>query len=306
MGLPVEKVQHHIAHVYSVLAENQIKGDAFAAAWDGTGFGTDHAIWGGEFFTVREGGIERSGHLRPFPLVGGDKAAKEPRRPALGILYELFGEGAFDLKPSPTLEAFEPRELLVLRKKLMAPDRALTTSMGRFFDAAASLAGVCQRSRFEGEAAMVLEFNTHGLESGEAYPFPLHSRGDGFILDWEPLVKELLADMGREVPAWIISQRFHNALAEGLVAAAKRVGLEQVGLSGGCFQNRYLTERAVHRLKQEGFRPFWQKRVPPNDGGLSLGQAVYARLRLKGLKHDLPQRPDGGSRDNNSKPNNSV
>lgn len=280
LGLPVIAVQHHVAHVFSVLAENHVKGPALGVAWDGTGWGSDHTIWGGEFFTVTGESVKRFGHLRPFPLVGGDLAAKESRRPALGILYELYHQEAFGLD-LPTLKAFAPPETAVLGKMLSSSDRIMTSSMGRLFDALSSLAGLCQKSRFEGEAAMALEFVLEEGETEEAYSLPLRFHGTLGLLDWEPLFIQLLDDLSRQTPVWLISWRFHNALVEGLLKVATKAGLEQVALSGGCFQNRALAEASVARLRREGFRPFWQKQVPPNDGGLSLGQAAYARWKLK-------------------------
>jgi hydrogenase maturation protein HypF len=281
MGIPMIPVQHHVAHVVSCLAENQLKGDVFGVSWDGTGLGFDNTIWGGEFFIIRDGEANRAGHIRHFPLMGGDRAIKEPRRSALGLLYEVFGKETFQMMDLPTLKAFEKKEIATLEGMFQSTLAIQTSSAGRLFDAVASLADVCQKSRFEGEAAMMLEFKRGGLESAESYPFPLRSQGEGFLLDWEPLIKELFADVRREVRKEEISQRFHNALVEGIVQAAKKAGVEQVVLSGGCFQNRYLMERSVHRLRQEGFKPYWHKQVPPNDGGLSLGQAVWAREILK-------------------------
>ena len=279
-GRPVIHVQHHVAHVFSVLAENHLEGPALGVAWDGTGWGEDHTIWGGEFFTVDKESVKRVAHLRPFPLVGGDRAAKESRRPALGLLYELFREGAFNLE-LPTLESFVPQEIFILGKMLGFPERTMTSSMGRLFDAVSSLTGLCQGSRYEGEAAMALEFAMVGNNPEEAYPLPLVEKEGVFLLDWEPLIRQLIQDVKEPEAVSLISWRFHNALVEGLLKVALKAGMEQVALSGGCFQNRTLAEMAVIRLKKEGFRPYWQKLVPPNDGGLSLGQAAYARWKLR-------------------------
>lgn len=280
LNLPVISVQHHVAHVFSVLAENHLEGPALGVAWDGTGWGEDHTIWGGEFFKVGKASVERFATLRPFPLVGGDKAAKESRRSALGLLYELYRDEAFNLE-LPTVEAFVPQELSILGKMLTFPERTLTSSMGRLFDAVSSLTGLCQKSRFEGEAAMALEFALAGEATEEAYPFPLTFRNGLHMLDWEPLVHLLLEDVKQQVLLSLISWKFHNALIEGLLKVASKAGEEQVVLSGGCFQNRMLAETAVAQLKAAGFEPYWQKQVPPNDGGLSLGQAAYARWKLR-------------------------
>jgi hydrogenase maturation protein HypF len=306
-GAPVVmQVQHHIAHVLSCMAENEVASPALGVSWDGTGYGTDGTIWGGEFFLVTDESIERIAHLRPFRLPGGDKAVKEPRRTALGLLYEMSGESIFSGQnvrregaPNRTrgacapLAAFSPAELATLKtmlaKKLNSP---VTTSMGRLFDAVASLINLRQQIRFEGQAAMELEFALDGVETDETYELPIENAEGGSkdssrithhasrILDWSPMIEAILADIEKGASVGIISAKFHNALAESIVAVAKRAGQERVVLSGGCFQNRYLTERAVRRLQAEGFRPYWHQRVPPNDGGIALGQVVAA-LRQK-------------------------
>jgi hydrogenase maturation protein HypF len=282
-------VQHHIAHVLSCMAENELEPPLLGVAWDGTGYGLDGTVWGGEFFLLTETSCERVAHLRQFRLPGGDRAVKEPRRTALGLLYEMFGEAAFAMADAAPVRAFSPAELGVLKtmlaRRLNSP---LTSSAGRLFDAVASLAGLRHQVRFEGQAAMELEFALEGAATAGAYDFPLRSNHASRIthhaslrLDWSPLIEAILADLKRALPIGPISARFHNALVEAIIAVAKRVGQQRVVLSGGCFQNRYLTERSVRRLQEEGFRPYWHQRVPPNDGGISLGQAVAA-LRQEG------------------------
>jgi hydrogenase maturation protein HypF len=274
-------VQHHIAHVLSCMAENEIAPPALGVSWDGTGYGTDGTIWGGEFFLVTDESIERIAHWRPFRLPGGDQAVKEPRRTALGLLHEIFGGKVFEEEKLATIAAFSAPELATLKtmlaKKLNSP---VTTSMGRLFDAVASLINLRQQIRFEGQAAMELEFALDGVETDEHYNLSLVTHHSSLILDWSPMIEAILADVEKGVSEGLISAKFHNALAEGIVAFAKRAGQDRVVLSGGCFQNRYLTERAVRRLQAEGFRPYWHQRVPPNDGGIALGQVVAA-LRQK-------------------------
>jgi hydrogenase maturation protein HypF len=171
-----------------------------------------------------------------------------------------------------------------------------TSSAGRLFDAVAGLLDLRQRSRFEGQAAMALEFALEGIETDEVYPLPIADCGlrnddtgagrensairnphSAILLDWSPMIETILRDIRDGVAAGEISARFHNTLAELIVAVAQSAGEERVVLSGGCFQNRYLTERSVRRLQAEGFRPYWHQRVPPNDGGIALGQIVAAR-----------------------------
>jgi hydrogenase maturation protein HypF len=277
------------------MAENEIAPPALGVSWDGTGYGLDGTIWGGEFFLVTDKKTERIAHLRPFRLPGGDKAVKEPRRTALGLLYEIFGDKIFARQvgdrcegaPASTrgacapIAAFSASELATLKtmlaKKINSP---LTSSVGRLFDAVASLVNLRQQIRFEGQAAMELEFALEGIETDAHYELPLVTPHSPPVLDWAPMIEVILEDVKHGVSVATISAKFHNALAESIVAVAKRVGQNRVVLSGGCFQNRYLTERAVRRLQAEGFRPYWHQRVPPNDGGIALGQVVAA-LRQK-------------------------
>jgi len=270
-------VQHHIAHVLSCMAENEIAPPALGVSWDGTGYGLDGTIWGGEFFLVTDKTIERIAHLHPFSLPGGEKAVKEPRRTALGLLYEIFGDGCFKHKKLATLRAFSTMELATLKtmlaKQLNSP---VTTSMGRLFDAVASLVNLRQKIRFEGQAAMELEFALDGIETDECYALSLVTRHASLVLDWSPMIEAILSDVKDGVCAGLISAKFHNALVEAIVAVARRVGEARVVLSGGCFQNRYLTGRVVTRLREEKFKPYWHQRVPPNDGGIALGQVVAA------------------------------
>ena len=278
-------VQHHVAHVLSCMAENELDPPFLGVSWDGTGYGLDGTVWGGEFFLVTETACERVAHLRQFRLAGGDAAVKEPRRTALGVLYEMFGDVAFSLTDLAPVGAFSPAELgplkTMLARNLNSP---LTSSAGRFFDAIASLVGLRHQVRFEGQAAMEMEFALDGITTTtEAYQLdirPKHAphtpHPAPLLLDWSPMIEAILADLKAEVPIGRISARFHHALAEAILAVAKRFGQPRVVLSGGCFQNRYLTEQSVRRLQEAGFRPYWHQRVPPNDGGIALGQAVAA------------------------------
>jgi len=268
-GVPVVRVQHHFAHVLSCMAENEVAEPALGIAWDGTGWGPDGTVWGGEFLLVRDNSWQRVAHLRTFPLPGGEAAVREPRRAALGLAYEIFGEA---LPPEVTCH-FRPEETRVLLGMLRAGVSApRTSSAGRLFDAVAAVAGLRARCSYEGQAAMQLEFATDDEFTAEAYPFPMN----GSLLDWEPLLRVLLDDLRGAVPISRVSAKFHNALAAGMVAVARHVGVERVVLSGGCFQNRVLAERAIEALEAAGFAVFRHLRVPPNDGGIALGQAVAA------------------------------
>jgi len=276
-GLPILSVQHHHAHILGCMAENDLEGEVLGIAWDGTGYGLDGTIWGGEFLTVRGTGFERTAHFRTFPLPGGETAVREPRRAALGLLYEMFGDALFARSDLAPLKAFGPRVLPVIRAALARGVNApRTSSAGRIFDAVASIVGLRQENRFEGQAAMELEYALDGVASDESYPFAIAPGPAPAPVDWEPMVHALLTDVEHRIPLAQTAVRLHNTLAEIIVAVARRVRHERVVLSGGCFQNRYLTERAVARLRAEGFRLYWHQRIPPNDGGIALGQILAA------------------------------
>jgi hydrogenase maturation protein HypF len=274
-GIRRVAVQHHYAHILSCMAENEILPPALGISWDGTGFGPDGTVWGGEFLLVGDSAFERFARLRRFRLPGGDAAVKEPRRTALGMMYEAIGELAFTQGDLIPVDAFSKTELVVLRDMLVRGlNSPLTSSAGRLFDGVASLLGLCQNSTFEGEAAMALEFAINETRTDESYSFEISEDGSILVIDWLPAVERLLADKEKGVNVSLISARFHNTLAEMMIAIAKKSGLARVVLSGGCFQNKYLTERAVSRLRAEGFQPYWHQRVPTNDGGIALGQIV--------------------------------
>lgn len=295
-GQPVLAVQHHYAHVLACMAENELGPPVLGVSWDGTGYGPDDTIWGGEFLRITATAYERVGHLRAFRLPGGVKAVQEPRRAALGLLYEMFGEEALLMKDLPPIQAFSAPALRTLKRMLATNVNCpLTSSAGRLFDAVASIAGLRQESRFEGQAAMDLEFALEGDETDEVYPLRIgpgqapapaqpgldpalaaRPSPPALVVDWAPMLRELLHDLRAGIGVWEIAAKFHNALAECIVAVAQQVGEQRVVLTGGCFQNKYLTERAVLRLRSEGFSVYWHQRVPPNDGGIAVGQIAAA------------------------------
>lgn len=273
---PVQ-VQHHYAHVLSCLAENKVDSPALGICWDGTGYAADSTIWGGEFLQINEHSFERVAHFRPFRLPGGDAAVKQPRRSALGVLYEIFGPEVFDLN-LPHLEHFSQTELRMLRRMLgQGINSPFTSSAGRLFDAVAALSGLRQRVSYEGQAAMELEYAiVPGIS--DAYDFNVTEQYP-LVIDWQPAMVEILHDARQENPG-LIAAKFHNMLAEIIVRIARAVGQPQVALTGGCFQNKHLTERSVLRLREEGFHPVWHRRIPPNDAGIAPGQ-IIAALRAR-------------------------
>jgi len=276
-GIPARAIQHHWAHVAACLAENGLEPSRepiLGVAWDGSGLGPDGTIWGGEFLRVVGGeSPERAAHWRLFRLPGGEAAIREPRRAALGLLYETFGGALWER--SGLLSAFSKAELSPLRTMLEKGINApWTSSAGRLFDAMAALAGLRQRAGFEGQAAMELEFAVRP-EIGDAYPLAL-SEGAPRVIDWSPAVLEIVCDLRRGEPAGVIAAKFHHLLAVAIVAVARSVLGERSGrkvaLTGGCFQNKRLAELAIRRLREHGFEPVWHRLVPPNDGGIALGQ----------------------------------
>jgi hydrogenase maturation protein HypF len=279
LGLPNKPIQHHLAHVVACMAENEIEPPALGVAWDGTGYGLDGTIWGGEFLLVKgDRSFERVAHFRQFRLPGGDRAIKEPRRSALGLLYEIFGDGAWDFPALVAALSEQEKSLLrrMLEKRVNAP---LTSSVGRLFDAVTALLGLRQTSSFEGQAAMELEF-TRQKHIRAAYSFMV-TDGPPIVVDWAPGILQLVDDVAGGEDPGLISAKFHNGLVEAAVDVAKKIGESNIVLSGGCFQNRYLTERTVVRLREENFRPYWHQRIPPNDGGISAGQCVAASQSAK-------------------------
>lgn len=287
-GLPIISIQHHYAHVASCMAENELEGSALGVAWDGTGYGLDGIIWGGEFLLAKDSDFKRIATFRKFRLPGSLSAVKEPRRVALSLLYEIMGDRAFAQKHLSTIQAFNPSEISVLAQMLSKGINApWATSAGRLFDAIASLSGLRQQMRFEGQAAMELEFAAASEKTEEEYPLnitgakSLASPPELTIINWEPMIHALLRDVHDAIPLAKISKKFHNTLGSIIVAIALQVGEKNIVLTGGCFQNKLLLESAVERLRSAGFRAYWHQRIPPNDGGIALGQMVAASSRLK-------------------------
>ncbi|MGC8886633.1 MAG: carbamoyltransferase HypF [Verrucomicrobiia bacterium] len=284
-GVPLVKVQHHYAHIMSCVAENRVNLPVLGVSWDGTGYGGDGTIWGGEFLYVDENGFRRVAHFKLFPLLGGDTAIKEPRKAALGMLYEAFGDVLN--KQIPTIHSFSNEELAINLARLKSGKSIpLTSSAGRIFDAVASIIGLRQICKYEGQAAMELEFATDGINTEETYPISLLENKDkanennkvakflNLILDWKPLLESIINDYCGGESIRKISARFHNSMVKFIVEVVKRIREKQIVLSGGCFQNRYLTEKVERDLLKLGINVYRHQNVPPNDGGLALGQIM--------------------------------
>lgn len=280
-NLPTIGVQHHHAHIAACMAEHGLDGNepVIGLSFDGTGYGDDGAIWGGEFLVADYRGYQRAAHLEYFPLPGGDAAVKKPARTALALLWSLGLE--WDERLASVAELGKEDRVTLraqLEKKINTP---MTSSMGRLFDAAAALAGVRQKVNYEGQAAIEFEAKADETES-VGYSFGLDQGQAGVRSGVELLVKDVLAG----VHVSKISARFHNGLAQSVYEVVKKIstdtGLRAVALSGGVWQNLTLLRRTMSLLQAGGFKVYLHREVPTNDGGLSLGQAVIAASKLRG------------------------
>jgi hydrogenase maturation protein HypF len=283
---PAEGVQHHHAHAAACLAEHGLAGPALAVTFDGTGYGEDGTVWGGEFLVADLAGYRRAGHLSPVLLPGGDAAVREPWRLALAHLF-LLDEGD-PLRLAPSLrERLEPVAVEVVGTMLRRRLNAIpTTSAGRLFDAVASLAGVRDRVSYEGQAAMELEAAGHGRRADRIYPFRLVGEGGVTVADTRPLIGAVAEDVARGEGTAAVSARFHATVARLILSVLERLreetGLGTVVLSGGVFQNLTLLEQTLDALAGGGFDVRAHRLLPTNDGGIALGQAVAAHARRHG------------------------
>jgi hydrogenase maturation protein HypF len=273
-------VQHHHAHVVSAMVEHDLDGTVLGIVWDGTGFGTDGTIWGGEFLIADRASFTRHAHLRTFPLPGGEAAIVDPRRTAFGALWEMFGEAAVAHPAMNRLPHATRRNLArMLARGVHAPR---TSAMGRLFDVVAALTRLCEEVTFEGQAAIAVEFAAArgGARGGlPRYPFdvrPAPENPETLVIDWAPCVLTMLNECEESDR---VAFRFHETMVAMAVAVARRQPERRIVLTGGCFQNKLLTERLVGALEEIGFLVFTHRRVPPNDGGLAVGQLGVAAMR---------------------------
>jgi hydrogenase maturation protein HypF len=284
-------VQHHHAHIASVLAEHELAGPVIGVAADGTGYGPDGAIWGCEVMVADLLTFTRMAHLAYVPLPGGEQAIRQPWRMAAAYLAQSFGEDflALNLPFVQRLDRRRWRPLAqMITRNLNSPP---TSSLGRLFDAVAALLGVQDEVAYEGQAAIELEMISSPATT--AYPFVVQE-SEPWVLDVVPMIRAIVADLQSGAPAPLIAGRFHYTVAEMLATLCGRVraqtGLKVVALSGGVFQNRLLLEQLSHRLAADDFQVYRNQRVPPNDGGISLGQAAVAAARLaQGRKQEGEQ-----------------
>ena len=288
-------IQHHAAHVAACLADNGWAleqapgvdgGPVIGVVWDGTGYGLDGHIWGGEFLVGDYRGFRRAAHLEYLPLPGGDAATRNPWRLALGYTYALTGQRL-------ALPGIGDRQTQIVCQQIdRGLNTPLTSAAGRLFDAVAALLGVQSRVTYEAQAAIELETlasrwqrTARAGDDGRTYPFELEQQGETTVVRLRKLLEAIRADQAAGLDPGEIGWRFHHSLAVLLTTVCWRIseetGLRTVALSGGCFQNRLLLSLTVPRLEEAGFRPLVHKQVPCNDGGLSLGQAALAHFRTR-------------------------
>ncbi|HTW94563.1 MAG TPA: carbamoyltransferase HypF [Tepidisphaeraceae bacterium] len=275
-GTTLVGVQHHHAHLASCMAEHGLKGNVIGVTFDGSGFGTDGAIWGGEFLVGGYEQFRRMAHLRYVPMPGGERAVREPWRMAMAHLMDA----QTDCQPLANRVAGSSRRTIarMMERRLNSP---MTSSAGRLFDAAACLAGVRDTVSHEGQAAMELEWLAAGTEDKGEYPFEVDETG---TIDTRPLIAALAKDANSGLPAAVIARRFHTTMSQMVFRVncllRKATGHDRVVLSGGVFMNELLVVETARRLSDAGFVVYCHRAVPPNDGGLSLGQLAVAAARM--------------------------
>jgi hydrogenase maturation protein HypF len=284
-GLPTLAVQHHHAHIASCMADNALKGKIIGVVLDGTGYGTDGNIWGGEFLIAGYDSFQRRGHLQYLPLPGGDAGIKRPYRIAAAYLRSLLGLSPEQihgfLSRYASLEEFE----LVIQQISRGLNTPFTSSMGRLFDAVSALLGICGVIQYDAQAAIELEMKATACTDNirQAYSFNV-SGGNPYIISLKEIFGEIITDLQKGLSVQAISLKFHHSVAAIVLEMCRIIredsGISDVTLSGGVFQNRLLLGISITALHGEGFSVYTHRDVPCNDGGISLGQAAVARATM--------------------------
>ena len=287
--LELVAVQHHHAHIASCMVENRVEGSVIGVAFDGTGYGTDGAIWGGEFLLSSFNGFRRVGHIQYVPMPGGSAAVRKPYRMALGYIFELLGRD-FELEGLPIAKyahEFEPIKQQLSR----GFNSPRTSSAGRLFDCISALLGIRETIEYEGQAAMELEMKAleakalemtaaENMPCLEPYDFVISEQDGVRIIRPAPIIEAVVRDIRSNVSVPMISMKFHITVAHIIETMCRLIsndtGMKRVALSGGVFQNRLLLKMVPAVLRKDGFEVFQQRLVPCNDGGISLGQAAVA------------------------------
>jgi hydrogenase maturation protein HypF len=287
-GLKLFGIQHHYAHIGSVIAEHGLKGKVIGVAFDGTGYGEDGTLWGGEFLIADSVGYRRAGHLQQVALPGAAMAVKEPWRVALSCLREAFGNDVMDcLEPTGFIEKYGRDAISdILRIAGNRTFSPLSSGAGRFFDAASALMGICDTNTFEGEASIALE--SYAVDDiDDDYPVDIHF-GDTLEVDFSHAFLCIMDDLRRKTDRHVMATKFHNTAATAIIRVVLKLSMmnniKTVALSGGVFQNLFLFNRVFHGLQAEGLAVYANEKVPCNDAGISLGQAYIAREWIKAGK----------------------
>ena len=278
-------VQHHHAHIVSCMVENGVKGKVIGVAFDGTGYGTDGKIWGGEFLICDYQDFQRVAHLKYLSLPGGDRAIKEPYRMAVSYLYQTLGRDFQKLKLDFNRRWDKDKIGILLQMIDKSINSPLTSSMGRLFDAISSLIGICDMATYEAQAAIELQQEAEKAVQSpkskvQSYRYRIKREKGIFIVDPAPMLSGIVEDLKKKVDRSIIAFEFHNTVAEFTLDICRRLkkktGIDRVALSGGVFQNRLLLDKTLEKLRKNSFTCYTHSRVPATDGGISLGQAVIA------------------------------
>lgn len=279
-SIQVHKVQHHYAHVLSCMAESGLDGEVLGVSWDGTGYGTDGTIWGGEFLVSAGADFRRAAYLAPFRLPGGEQAIHDVWKIGYSLLHSVFGNESDTLQVIEFLKNIVEIRLIkqMLEKHINSP---VTTSAGRLFDGAAAIAGIRSKAAYEAQAAMELEFAAETcsdeVKTNDYFAFDTVKNSDGaYEIKWHNIVSSMAKGAARGESKGLLALKFHNSMAEIIVNTAKLLKINRVVLTGGCFLNKLLLEKSISRLEDEGFKVYWHQRVPTGDGGISAGQMKFA------------------------------
>lgn len=278
--IPMITAPHHIAHVLAVMVEHGVRGPVLGFAWDGTGFGIDGTIWGGETFVIEDEAWKRIGCLRPFALPGGDAATREPYRVAAAMLSQIYPSDYVQNLIYPEHTKSDNAVQILLEMIKQGVNSPQTSSMGRLFDGVANILNLSREITFEAEAAIAMQQSAEkSQDTDQTYDLtwqpPVNdSPGE---LDWRPAIEALITDKEKQVSTNIIAKKFHNGLARAIEEITNTFDIKTICLSGGCFQNKLLLETTISILKVNGLRPIWSQSLPSNDGSLAVGQIDYAR-----------------------------
>ena len=294
--LHVIQVQHHHAHMVSCMAENGLSGKTIGVIFDGTGYGTDGTIWGGEFLIGDEKSFVRAAHLRTLNLPGGDRAVKEPIRVAIALLTEIYGEHLEEVN-LPALDTLSIHQRSVYAKMAARNfNSPKTSSMGRLFDGISALIGICSYVEYEAQAAIELEaLLNRDLKMLQPFSYCIQEKNDHLEIDYRPMIRELVSELTSMNPNLpIISRRFHSTIVDVIISICKNLSkveaTNQIVLSGGVFLNEFILLNAVDGLKIAGLNPYFHQCVPTNDGGISLGQIVVAMGQLQTKNSDVREK----------------